>query len=681
MSMLSRFSALGGAPSDPNFPNVILLMNGDGTNGGQNNTFVDSSANAYTVTRVGDTTQGSFSAYGPNWSASFPGTSNTWISAPSGAGFQFGTGDFTIEAWICLTGDANVDPGGTRHAAICAAMGATGVSNNFWFLVLGSATTTGTALYFSAYVGGVNTVIFNEATTIAKGVWYHVAISRSGNTFRLFLNGGLLATATYTGVVTCGTDNFLVGYGQPGTTSNYQTPFPGFISNLRVVKGTAVYTAAFTPSKTPLAAVSGTSLLTCQSNRVIDNGSNGLSLSVSGGISIQRFSPFSPPPPGYTAATYGGSAYFDGTGDYLSFPDIVFNGSFCAECWFYKTANPTNYSVLFGGSTTAVPANNHQFTVTNTGGVTMVLAGTGIISNVGTAVLANQWNHIAYVRSGTSAAIFVNGVRQGTGTSSINNSICNRFADIASLSGYSPIGLVSGIRIVIGSSVYDPAAATVTVPTTPPTAITNTQLLLNCTNAAIFDSSMTDDAITVGNAQVSTSVKKYGTGSMAFDGAGDYLVEPYNPAFNFGAGNFTIECWIYFNSVAAGQEPLANNNGSSLNWALYTASSGTLNYYVSSDGTFWNVASGVLMGNIATGQWYHIALVRNGNVFTPYVNGVAGTTTTSSAAIFNATNPMYIGGLAAGYHFNGYIDDLRITKGVARYTANFTPPTAAFPTF
>ena len=311
----------------------------------------------------------------------------------------------------------------------------------------------------------------------------------------------------------------------------------------------------------------------------------------------------------------------------------------------------------------------------------MVLAGTGIIADVGTAVVTNQWNHIAYVRSGTSAAIFVNGVRQGTGTSSINNSICNRFADISGFAGYLPIGFVSGIRIVIGSSVYDPASSTITIPTAPPTAITNTQLLLNCTNASIYDGAMINDFETVGNAQVSTSVKKFGTGSMAFDGTGDYLAGPYNPVYNFGAGNFTIECWMYFNSVAVGQEPLAGCNTSSLNWAWYTNNTGTLNYFLSSNGSSWDIASAVLMGNIATGQWYHIALVRNGNVFTPYVNGVAGTTTTSSATIYNATNPLYVGGLPAGYGLNGYVDDLRITKGVARYTANFTPPTAPFPSF
>jgi hypothetical protein len=80
--------------------------------------------------------------------------------------------------------------------------------------------------------------------------------------------------------------------------------------------------------------------------------------------------------------------------------------------------------------------------------------------------------------------------------------------------------------------------------------------------------------------------------------------------------------------------------------------------------------------------WQHVALVRNGNVFTPYLNGIAGTSTTSSAALFDFTSQLTIGsdGPASPLTpFQGHMDDFRITKGVARYTANFTPPTQTHP--
>jgi hypothetical protein len=168
---------------------------------------------------------------------------------------------------------------------------------------------------------------------------------------------------------------------------------------------------------------------------------------------------------------------------------------------------------------------------------------------------------------------------------------------------------------------------------------------------------------------------------MKFDGTGDYLQSPFQPQFQFGSGNFTIEFWIYFNSVAGNQRIVGQDNtASNITFAIYMPTSGALSYYLSSTGSSWNIASGVSMGTVATGIWYYVALVRNGSTFTPYINSVAGTTTTSSSALFASTAPLTIGadaGAGPGSFLNGYIQDFRITKGVAR---TITTPTAAFPT-
>jgi hypothetical protein len=83
----------------------------------------------------------------------------------------------------------------------------------------------------------------------------------------------------------------------------------------------------------------------------------------------------------------------------------------------------------------------------------------------------------------------------------------------------------------------------------------------------------------------------------------------------------------------------------------------------------------------STGVWYHVAYVRNGSSFRLFVDGTEKTAgATISGTLFNGTAPFNVGRTADGSNFlNGYIDDLRITKGVARYTANFTAPTKAFP--
>ena len=120
-------------------------------------------------------------------------------------------------------------------------------------------------------------------------------------------------------------------------------------------------------------------------------------------------------------------------------------------------------------------------------------------------------------------------------------------------------------------------------------------------------------------------------------------------------------------------------SGGNFNWAIYTTSSGQLDYYLGTGGVSWDIGDTKSIGAVSTGQWYHVALVRNGNTFNGYLDGVSGSSTTSSASIgANSTNGAFFGAQATS-NFNGYLDDIRITKGVARYTANFTPPTAAFP--
>ena len=89
-------------PNDPYFQYVTSLLHGDGTNGGQNNTFLDSSSNAFTITRNGNTTQGSFSPYGSNWGNYFDGTGD-YLTIANNAALQFGTGDFTVEGWFYLS--------------------------------------------------------------------------------------------------------------------------------------------------------------------------------------------------------------------------------------------------------------------------------------------------------------------------------------------------------------------------------------------------------------------------------------------------------------------------------------------------------------------------------------------------------------------------------------------------
>jgi hypothetical protein len=209
----------------------------------------------------------------------------------------------------------------------------------------------------------------------------------------------------------------------------------------------------------------------------------------------------------------------------------------------------------------------------------------------------------------------------------------------------------------------------------------NVSLLLhgNGTNGSttITDNSPTPNTVTaVGNAQISTAQSKFGGASIAFDGAGDYLDTGSNSAFGYGLNDFTIEFWIYRNASAALQGFLDQRTG------IETVLAPTI--YISSDLFFYyaNGANRISGGTLAASQWVHIALSRSGTATKLFANGVqVGSTFTDTLNYIDS--PVRIGGANGGAGpglapFFGYIDDLRITKGVARYTANFTPPTAPF---
>jgi hypothetical protein len=228
------------------------------------------------------------------------------------------------------------------------------------------------------------------------------------------------------------------------------------------------------------------------------------------------------------------------------------------------------------------------------------------------------------------------------------------------------------MRILKGQALYDPtSSANIDVPAAPLSAVTNTSFLLNFQNAAILDNAMMAVPETVGNAQIDTTTKKFGTGSLEFDGTGDYLTIRSSDTLVMGTGDFTVEFWIYL--VAR-----------TTYGYVFASGPGTNDLFVSFDtnGNFLRLTNQATVfavtGTIALTTWTHIAVVRSGSSSKIYVDGTGGTAVTCTTN-FTATAPS-VGASNTGTNpMNGFIDDLRITKGVARYTANFTAPTAAFP--
>ena len=642
--------------TDPNFKNTTLLLQADGTgSGSQNQTFLDGSTNNFFITRNGNTTQGSFSPFSQApgyWGNYFDGSDDD-LSTISSANLTPGSGDFTLECWIFPTSWASAG----SYRAICA----NPVSGGMFFGQLASG--------FGFRVLAVNDVVY-ITTQPPANTWTHVAVSRSGTTTRLFINGALVSSATDT--TTYVQDKLVIGNSNVAGTEDYA----GYISNLRFVKGTAVYTASFVPPTAPLTAITNTQLLTCQSSRFVDNSTNAFALTVTGTPSVQAFGPFAPALQ-WTPTVVGGSGYFDGTGDYLLTPSTTTlalgTSDFTYETWFYPTATggskPIAYNYTGSGGFVV------YWTAGNAVQLLLAAPSAWAVNFTSAAMPLNAWMHIAVVRSGTTVYFFINGVLLST-TTGVSGSMGT--VALQSGTGGDPTGgeiisasYISGTRLVKGTAVY---TAAFTPPTTPPTAITNTILLLNYTNAGIYDGKMANNLETVGNAQVATSPVKYGSGSMSFNGSSDYLYLPSNPALAMGTGNFTIECWAYFNQIklCALIDIATSGTAARLAFVLYATG------YLALDTNASPVTTPA--GTIVAGQWYHLALVRTGtgtNQTTIYVNGVArGTGTVTNDFTFTTAR---VGNAFDNQYMNGYIDDMRVTKGVARYYTNFTPPQQALP--
>jgi hypothetical protein len=649
-----------GSPSDSQFNSVTTLIHGNGANGTTNNSFI---ANGLSLSKTGSVTEGTFTPYGSNWSI-LTGGANACNTANS-ANFGFSTGDFTVECWI------NQSTTNANNGTILD-FRSSNTAQGFALQINGSS--NGLQGWDGA-AGGVN---HTDSSAIVNGQWYHVALTRASGVWRLFKNG--VQVTTWTGADNLGsTQPVYIGTNVAGSTYS----FYGYISNLRIINGTAIYTANFTPSSSPLTAVAGTVLLTAQNNRFIDNSTYSQSLTLAGYPQITRLNPFGDNKTPYSTSTYGGSCWFDGSTGYLSstnttlLSNLAFGtNSFTVEAWVY----PINGATVWITETRNSSHTNGWVFFASGDGLGLDYNSTSIVS-VSTGVASNAWSHVAYSRSGTTGRLFVNGSLVASVSDTNSYTATDMYiANAYNLSSFSNC-YITDLRITNGNALY---TSSFTPPMIPLTAGTNTVFLYNANNAGgsgIYDNAMQQNIITLGTAQVSTTKSKFSSGSLYFDGSTGCVEIPNNQLPIWGSANWTIECWLNPTTTSGyGFFIQQRPNTSAIGPFSFYILSGGLALVASTNGSSWTTnLSGGTGNSIPTNTWSHVAAVRNGGTITLYLNGNAVNSGTCSGALMTTTNAILIGSaLTSGYNYTGYMQDVRISYGVARYISNFTVPATSF---
>jgi hypothetical protein len=584
--------------------------------------------------------------------------------------------NFTAEVWIYLNALPTTDNWPTSW------------SSTMVILCVGSATT---ADGFNFIIGSTQMFVQNNDTKygtathgLTTNAWFHLAYVRISNTIYFYVNGIQKGSVAFSGAIGTGAYTWI------GAETGEGAYFNGYISDLRLINGTALYTANFFPGTTPMTPtytigtstynatllLNGTSAGAVDATRTVD-------LETVGDAKVVQNSPYNGTYYSLYGATGAGATITQTTATDLG------SGSFTVEGWIYVTGVGSSAGAIITKRASDGALTGSWGLYLNTS-YAVIFGGVGWGSTFTTSqtVLLNTWTHVAVTRSSTTLSIFLNGVRTSVAaTTDSSNYTCSQYTFIklwGNLSGTYPsgtamtdgfLGYLSNLRIVQGSAVYNPASSTITVPTAPLAAVAGTTLLTcqsnkfvdNSTSALTITPYSTSQVAPQNPFRISTGVSYY------FDGTGDYLKGYLTPVNYFNTGDYTFECWVYANSLAAskaGEQTLITHYTNGFLISIWTGNVHLAQDFVA-DKTDWASAS------VANGVWFHLAVTRSGTSTKCFVNGTQAGSTYTDSTSYTGSGSVYIGANnSGGTAFNGYIADMRVTKGYARYTTTFTPPTS-----
>jgi hypothetical protein len=657
-----------------------------------------SKVNSYTNSNISMTRFSPFttrSKYTYNNYSAFYG-SNASLGINSLSSIELSGSDFTVEFWA-----KNI-----AHSA-----------QNGPVIVIGDSGSANTR-FFKTDFGPVSCNIFMGAGASAllnqnfldtpNGSWKHYAFTRRGNTISAFVNGVSAFGAAIGNPVTSVGKRWSVGNFITSTSNGMR----GYLSNVRVVSGQAIYTGDFTPSTSPLlsssigstgsgvaASLSGQVVLLMHNTELAEDKSSLNSIvTLYGAVPIiVRDSPFSNNETlsafdytaTYTQSAHGGSGYFNGTNDFLRVqPSTDFSfgtGDFTIECWYYPTATkkyPTAFEVGNHGTAGGFAA----FMQNNTALTPTVYSGAFTSPTNTKEIRLNSWNHIVWQRTSGNLKIFVNGIGSDnavfstnlTQSASASVGYAGSQLGAAAAADYYSNGYISDVRVVKGTALY---ASNFTPPTQPLSAATNTKLLLNTNNGSVLDTNTESNIVLSGGASSTASMAKYGGRSIQLNGTNQFFFRPETESVIITTGiPYTFEGWFYPTTTSYLSARVL--------FSKRTATANQINYAVYADATTGNLCfqtgSSIFKSTSALtlSAWNHVAMVYDGGRVYLYKDGTRVISTSALAAVTNnAGSSLYFGYdfETKGNFFEGYIDEIRATKGLIRYGGEtFTVPSSSF---
>lgn len=663
--------------------NTILLIHANGVNGSINFTdeyghSVTSSGNAYN--RTSKYKFGTASAY-------FDGNA-AYLSIPDSEEWNFNN-DFTVDLW------ANFISLPTNPVAL---INQHNVGNN-------AASAFALQYYNGSFSFGVvdtsgNVVSASYTLTPTLDTWYHIAGEKMGNLLRISIDGVPGTDGVLANPVNNSSLPICIGYWS-AYTSGGAAYYNGYMDEIRITMGKTLWIGGFEVPTSEYSVDSNTKLLlhcngTNGGNTFTDE--SGKTVTPTGGvntlIALKEFG---------TA-----SAYFDGTG-YLTIPhstDFHFStNDFTIDFWAYVTANASDsgqdkywigtanssaantLSVIIGQHYTD---NKFLFACSTNG----TIAAYQVESK--DAITLNVWEHWACIRRSNVLYLYRNGVFQSALAMSVGVYSATGDFGVGRLGAYSAtasyyVGYLDEVRISPGIARWNSNF-------TPPLAQSDrsyglagrgvdpyTRLMLHM-EGLNGGTSITDECVNVitnVGAVTNTTIKKFGQSSLYFNGS-SYLTIPDSEDWNFGSGDWTIDLQLYIPNLPASGEYIRifTQYGDANNYQTFLIynSSGQLKlrYDVCSGGS--TIVAYLKNISLNAREWTHIALAKYSGVYYGFVNGaLAESSYSNSTAIPNFAGIVYIGRWAtATQYYTGYMDELRVSKGIARWIDNFTPPRFAY---